>query len=131
MLATIWTCTHEWSLMSIRTTALPFAACHQPLSWGSAFARSITVRSLRLPRAGTLMRIWATASAGVRRVSRSASAETGCSIRSSVFGSRSTGVTLDPGEREPPGDDGDRGRLRLGRLQVEAAVHEDGLGSGR
>src|SRR5205807_9006065 len=130
MLATIWTCTHEWSLISIRATAFTFAACRQPLSWRSAFARSMTGRSLRLPRAGTLMRICATASAGVRRVSRSASAETGCSIRSSVFGSRSTEVTLDPGERKPPVDDGDRGRLRLGRVQDEAAVHEDAPGPG-
>src|SRR2546430_4846527 len=131
MLATIWTCTHEWSLISIRATAFTFATCHQPLSWRSAFARSITVRSLRLPRAGTLMRICATASTGVSRVSRSASAETGCSIRSSVFGSRSTEVTLDPRENEPPVDGGDRGLLRLGRVQDEVTVDEDAPGSGR
>src|SRR5947208_12554852 len=84
MFVTIWTWTQEWSLIAIRETALTFATCHQPLSWLSALTRSITVRSLRLPRTGTLIRMRATASAGVRRVSCSASASTGCSIRSAV-----------------------------------------------
>ena len=88
MFVTIWTCTQEWSLISIRATALTFATCHQPLSWSSALTRSISVRSLRLPRTGTLIFIRATASAGVRRVSCSASASTGCSIRSAVSSSR-------------------------------------------
>jgi hypothetical protein len=87
MLATIWMCTHEWSLIRSRATALTFATCHQPFSWSSALTRSMIRRSLRLPRTGTFSRICATASFGVRRVSRSASAETGCSIRSSVSGS--------------------------------------------
>ena len=45
MFATIWMCTHEWSLISIRATALTLATCHQPLTWSSLFTRSITVRS--------------------------------------------------------------------------------------
>ena len=71
MFVTIWMCTHEWSLISIRTTALTFATCHQPLSCLSSLTRSRSVRSLRLPRTGTLIRICSTACAGVRRVSRS------------------------------------------------------------
>ena len=67
MFVTIWMCTQEWSLISIRATALTFETCHQPLSWSSALTRSISVRSLRLPRTGTLIRIRATASAGVSR----------------------------------------------------------------
>ena len=31
MFVTIWMCTHEWSLISSRTTALTFATCHQRL----------------------------------------------------------------------------------------------------
>ena len=31
MLATIWMCTQEWSLISIRTTAFTFATCHHAL----------------------------------------------------------------------------------------------------
>src|SRR5712691_8277600 len=89
MLATIWTCTQEWSLIRIRATAFTLAACHQPLSCASALTRSRMRRSLRLPRTGTLIRICATACAGVRRVSRSASSETGFSIRCSVSRSRS------------------------------------------
>ena len=50
MLATIWMCTHEWSLISIRTTAFTFATCHHPLSCLSALTRSSSVRSFRLPR---------------------------------------------------------------------------------
>ena len=84
MFVTIWTWTQEWSLMSIRETALTFETCHQPLSSLSPLTRSISVRSLRSPRTGTLIRIRATASAGVRRASCSASASTGCSIRSAV-----------------------------------------------
>src|SRR4051812_1191178 len=84
MFVTIWMCTQEWSLISMRATAFTFATCHQPLSWVSALTRSISVRSLRLPRTGTLMRIRSTASAGVRRASCSASSDTGCSIRSAV-----------------------------------------------
>ena len=87
MFVTIWMCTQEWSLIAIRETALTFETCHQPLSWSSALTRSISVRSLRLPRTGTLIRMRATASAGVRRVSCSASASTGCSIRSAVSSS--------------------------------------------
>src|SRR6185437_9521015 len=56
--------------------------------------RSSRRRSLRLPRTGTLIFICATASAGVRRVSRSASSEAGCSIRSSVSLSSATGPSL-------------------------------------
>ncbi len=89
MLATIWMCTQEWSLISSRATAFTFATCHQPLSCVSSLTRETSVRSLRFPRAGTLMRISATASAGVSRASRSASSEAGDSIRSSVSGSRS------------------------------------------
>src|SRR6266516_1275838 len=84
MFATIWMCTHEWSLISMRATAFTFETCHQPFSCLSSLTRSISVRSLRLPRTGTLIRIRSIASAGVRRVSRCASSGTGCSIRSSV-----------------------------------------------
>src|SRR4051794_6981843 len=115
MFVTIWMCTQEWSLISIRATALTFATCHQAFSWVSAFTRSTRVRSLRLPRSGTLIRICATASAGVRRVSRFASAETGCSIRPSVSGSIAMSRTLLAcgkldRERRPAGAglDGDR-----------------------
>src|SRR6266480_111399 len=92
MLATIWMCTQEWSLICIRATAFTFEACHHPFSWVSSFTRSSSLRSLRLPRTGTLIFICATASVGVSRVSRSASSETGCSIRSSVSLSRAIGV---------------------------------------
>src|SRR3954471_18692238 len=84
MFATIWMCTHEWSLISIRATAFTFETCHQPLSCLSALTRSISVRSLRLPRTGTLIFIRSIASAGVSRASRSASSEAGWSIRSAV-----------------------------------------------
>jgi hypothetical protein len=53
--------------------------------------RSITVRSFRFARTGTRIRICRTASAGDSRVSRSASAETGCSMRFSV--SRSSAMS--------------------------------------
>src|SRR3954469_22191815 len=82
MLATIWICTQEWSLIPSRLTAFTFATCHQPLSASSAFTRSSSERSLRLRCAGTLIRICAVASAGVRRASRTASSEAGSSIRS-------------------------------------------------
>ena len=36
MFATIWTCTHEWSLIWSRTTAFTFATCHHALICGSA-----------------------------------------------------------------------------------------------
>ena len=85
MFVTIWMCTQEWSLISIRTTAFTFATCHQPLSWSSRLTRSITWRSFLLPRSGRRIRIWETASAGVSRASRFASSEVGLSIRSWVF----------------------------------------------
>src|SRR5229473_2816047 len=91
-LATIWMCTHEWSLICMRTTAFTFDACHHPFSCVSSLTRSSSRRSLRLPRTGTLIFICATASVGLSRVSRSASSETGCSIRSSVFLSRAIRV---------------------------------------
>src|SRR6266545_2644531 len=84
MLATIWMCTHEWSLISSRTTALTFAECHHAFSCLSSLTRSTSARRFRFPRTGTLMRICSTASAGVRRVSRRASSGIGCSIRCSV-----------------------------------------------
>ena len=52
MFVTIWMCTHEWSLISIRTTAFTFATCHQPLSWSSRLTRSITCASLRFAAHG-------------------------------------------------------------------------------
>ena len=48
MFVTIWMCTHEWSLISMRATALTFATCHQPFSCSSLLTRSITVRSFLL-----------------------------------------------------------------------------------
>src|SRR5262249_31656485 len=89
MLVTIWMCTQEWSLISSRRTAFTFATCHQPFSCSSALTRSITRLSFWWPRSGTRMRICLTACAGVSLVSRSASAETGSSIRSRVSGSSS------------------------------------------
>src|SRR5437764_4680495 len=44
MFATIWMCTHEWSLISIRATAFTLEACHQALSWSSALTRSSSAR---------------------------------------------------------------------------------------
>src|SRR5437588_9209074 len=84
MLATIWMCTQEWSLISMRATAFTFETCHHALSCLSAFTRSTTVRNLRFPRTGTLMRMRSIASEGVSRTSRSASSGMGWSIRSAV-----------------------------------------------
>ncbi len=69
MFVTIWMCTQEWSLISIRATAFTFETCHQAFSCSSSFTRSISVRSLRLPRTGTLIRMRAIASVGVSRTS--------------------------------------------------------------
>src|SRR3954447_9649901 len=102
MFVTIWMCTHEWSLISRRSTAFTFETCHQPLSCRSALTRSISVRSLRFPRTGTRMRIPSTACAGVNRVSRSASAEAGCSIRSSVSSSSGACASSGMGASLPP-----------------------------
>src|SRR5438876_5642905 len=68
----------------MRATAFTFETCHHALSFLSSLTRSISVRSLRLPRTGTLIRIRSIASAGVSLVSRSASSATGRSIRSAV-----------------------------------------------
>ena len=87
MLTTTWIWTHEWSLICMRATALTFETCHHAFSCGSAFARSMTRRSFLLPRSGNRMRIPSIASAGVMRVSRTASEETGPSIRCSISGS--------------------------------------------
>ena len=46
MLVTIWMCTQEWSLISMRLTALTFATCHQALSWSSRLTRSIDAAEL-------------------------------------------------------------------------------------
>ena len=67
MFATTWMCTQEWSLMRMRRTALTFATCHQARSETSALARATTSRRIRLRRAGMLIRIAATASAGRHR----------------------------------------------------------------
>ena len=99
MFVTIWMCTHEWSLISMRATAFTFETCHHPFSCLSSFTRSISVRSLRLPRTGTRIRIRSTASAGVSRTSRSASAATGCSIRSAVSLSIAIKPSIDPAIR--------------------------------
>src|SRR6478735_9295733 len=77
MFVTIWMCTQEWSLICMRATALTLAACHSALIESSWLTRSITSRSVRLPRAGTLMRMSRTASAGVIRAPRSARTLTG------------------------------------------------------
>src|SRR3954471_19203306 len=88
MFVTIWMCTHEWSLISIRATAFTFETCHQPFNCLSALTRSTSWRSFRFPRTGTLIRIRSIASVGVSLASCSASAATGCSIRSAVSWSR-------------------------------------------
>src|SRR3954471_24666880 len=90
MFVTIWMCTHEWSLISIRATAFTFETCHQPFSCLSALTRSTSWRSLRLPGTGTLIRIRSIASVGVSRASCSASSDAGWSIRSAVSLSRAT-----------------------------------------
>src|SRR4029078_8189767 len=93
MFATIWMWNHELSLIRRRTTALTFATCHQPLSSLSAFARSRTRRSLRLPRSGRRIRKLSTASEGDSRVSRSACWDTGPATsgsEGSVSGSSAT-----------------------------------------
>ena len=77
MLVTIWMCTQEWSLICRRVTALTLAACHSAFSESSWLTRSISSRSGRLPRAGRLMRMSRTASAGVIRAPRSARTLTG------------------------------------------------------
>src|SRR3712207_482976 len=124
MFVTIWTCTHEWSLIPIRATAFTFWTCHQPLSWSSRLARSRTCRSFLLPRSGSRIRICATASRGVRRVSRCASSETGSSIRSWVSGSSSTGGAyvrlLAVGRAAHDGL-----RLALGRAEAEVHLGPD------
>ena len=74
MFVTIWMCTQEWSLICIRATAFTFATCHQAFSCLSSLTRSISVRSFRLPRTGTLIFIRAIASLGVRRASSSGAA---------------------------------------------------------
>ena len=47
MLATIWMCTQEWSLIPSRLTAFTFETCHHAFSPSSALTRSSSVRSLR------------------------------------------------------------------------------------
>src|SRR5436190_1392440 len=106
MFVTIWMCTHEWSLMPIRATALTLATCHHAFSCASSFTRSTRVRSLRLPRTGTLIRIRSTASVGVRRISRSASSATGWSMRSAVSLSIAMRRSIDPGLRAKAVRDG-------------------------
>ena len=46
MLATIWMCTQEWSLISSRTTAFTFETCHQAFSCLSSLTRSIELAEL-------------------------------------------------------------------------------------
>ena len=84
MFVTIWMCTQEWSLISMRATAFTFDTCHHAFSCLSSLTRSINVRSFRLPRTGTLIFIRSMASAGVSVASCSASAAIGWSIRSAV-----------------------------------------------
>ena len=52
MLATIWMCTHEWSLIWSRTTALTFETCHQAFSSRSSFARSSDAAELAVAAVG-------------------------------------------------------------------------------
>ena len=92
MFVTIWMCTQEWSLIPIRATAFTFETCHHAFSCLSSLTRSTMVRSLRLPRTGTLILMRAIASAGVRRASSSATAGAGWSIRSAVSGSMSPSI---------------------------------------
>ncbi len=83
MFVTIWMCTQEWSLISMRATALTFATCHQPLSC-VVLVDAVDHRSQLAVRAHRHAdaHLRAPLPRGVMRVSRSASAETGCSIRS-------------------------------------------------
>ena len=87
MLATIWICTQEWSLICRRAIALTLETCQSAFSSVSAFTRSRRARSFRLPLAGTRIRICATACAGVMRASRSSSAAGGASSMISSSGS--------------------------------------------
>ena len=61
--------------MRIRRVAFTFATCQSAFRWSSRLARSTIVRSVRLPRAGSRMRIAATAAAGGSWAPRSASSE--------------------------------------------------------
>ena len=87
MFATIWMCTQEWSLIWSLAMALTFETCQSAFSSVSWLTRSRIDRSLRLPRAGTRIRICATACAGVMRASRSSSAAGGASSMISSSGS--------------------------------------------
>src|SRR3954471_6299834 len=135
MFVTIWMCTQEWSLISMRATAFTFETCHQPLTCGSLLTRSITVRSFLFARTGTRMRICAIASDGVSLVSRSASSETGCSMRFSVSGSICIHGSLRGRVRRPvaverPVETARRKQLVMRSLLDDAAVlqHHDQVG---
>ena len=96
MFVTIWMWTHEWSLISMRTTALMFAACHHAFSCLSALTRSTSVRRLRFAAHRHVDPHLLDRLAGVSRVSRSASSETGCSIRSGLCRAPSEGPSPRP-----------------------------------
>ena len=109
MFVTIWMCTQEWSLISMRTVAFTFATCHQPFSVLSALTRSNSVRSFLFARSGRVDAHLVDRLRRGRRVSFSACSEIGCSIRSSVclssaIGKDSTRVRL--AAVEIPGRDG-------------------------
>ena len=78
----------------MRATALTFETCHHAFSWGSLLTRSSTRAACGCHAPGSRIRIPAIASAGVRRVSRTASAETGPSMRCSISASMSSGFSL-------------------------------------
>src|SRR3954470_19293282 len=130
MFVTIWMCTQEWSLISMRATALTFETCHQPLICGSLLTLSITLRSFLFARTGTRMRICAIASDGLSLVSRSASSETGWSIRFSVSGSICIPSSLRRSVRGPVAvqrqvEAARRKQLVMGSLLDDLAVLQD------
>ena len=71
MLATIWICTQEWSLICRRAIALTLETPERLELGVGIHALEEGARSFRLPLAGTRIRICSTACAGVMRASRS------------------------------------------------------------
>src|SRR5690242_15447075 len=105
MLVTIWMCTQLWSLICSLVTAFTLAACHRAFTDWSRFTRSTSSRRVRLPRAGSVIRMSRTASEGVIRAPRSARTLTGLpsSGRASWGSSSWSGASADsPSSVTPP-----------------------------